>query len=101
MPDMVPGNQASKECPPARHRPIVGNRYLGALDVLAHRTMLAARILQQESEDQSGHVPWSQHGSVRDRKSTRLNSSHLGISYAGFCLEKKTNSDCATTRRAN
>src|SRR5258705_1889150 len=26
---------------------------------------------------------------VLDRKSTRLNSSHLGISYAVFCLEKK------------
>src|SRR5471030_3453834 len=25
----------------------------------------------------------------RDRKSTRLNSSHLGISYAVFCLNKK------------
>src|SRR5258705_7709509 len=25
-----------------------------------------------------------------DRKSTRLNSSHLGISYAVFCLIKKT-----------
>src|SRR5262245_63931267 len=31
------------------------------------------------------------HGSrqLRDRKSTRLNSSHLGISYAVFCLKKK------------
>src|ERR1039458_10695532 len=27
---------------------------------------------------------------LRDRKSTRLNSSHLGISYAVFCLKKKT-----------
>src|SRR5438045_6310202 len=27
----------------------------------------------------------------RDRKSTRLNSSHLGISYAVFCLKKKIN----------
>src|SRR5437899_9765003 len=27
--------------------------------------------------------------SARDRKSTRLNSSHLGISYAVFCLKKK------------
>src|SRR5256885_12149027 len=26
-----------------------------------------------------------------DRKSTRLNSSHLVISYAVFCLKKKTN----------
>src|SRR5262245_16135800 len=27
--------------------------------------------------------------SLSDRKSTRLNSSHLGISYAVFCLKKK------------
>src|SRR5262245_64616082 len=27
---------------------------------------------------------------IGDRKSTRLNSSHLGISYAVFCLKKKT-----------
>src|SRR5262245_24380237 len=29
-------------------------------------------------------------GGAEDRKSTRLNSSHLGISYAVFCLKKKT-----------
>src|SRR5437762_8096374 len=29
--------------------------------------------------------------SARDRKSTRLNSSHRCISYAVFCLKKKTN----------
>src|SRR5437868_9364741 len=28
--------------------------------------------------------------SSRDRKSTRLNSSHVSISYAVFCLKKKT-----------
>src|SRR5262245_64949580 len=28
-------------------------------------------------------------GPAQDRKSTRLNSSHLGISYAVFCLKKK------------
>src|SRR5438045_8006122 len=28
-------------------------------------------------------------GARIDRKSTRLNSSHLGISYAVFCLKKK------------
>src|SRR3712207_7268499 len=27
---------------------------------------------------------------ARDRKSTRLNSSHANISYAVFCLKKKT-----------
>src|SRR2546426_5036193 len=29
----------------------------------------------------------------RDRKSTRLNSSHLVISYAVFCLKKKKNEE--------
>src|ERR1039458_6023439 len=32
-------------------------------------------------------------GKFRDRKSTRLNSSHLGISYAVFCLKKKNCQD--------
>src|SRR5256885_3904390 len=31
-----------------------------------------------------------------DRKSTRLNSSHLVISYAVFCLKKKKNSMIST-----
>src|SRR2546427_3042720 len=30
---------------------------------------------------------------VRDRKSTRLNSSHSQISYAVFCLKKKKNKE--------
>src|SRR5688572_31184787 len=33
----------------------------------------------------------------RDRKSTRLNSSHSQISYAVFCLKKKICSDLANT----
>src|SRR6266480_5903623 len=32
------------------------------------------------------HARW---GLGRDRKSTRLNSSHMSISYAVFCLKKK------------
>src|SRR5256885_11556048 len=31
---------------------------------------------------------------IADRKSTRLNSSHLVISYAVFCLKKKKDSPC-------
>src|SRR5437588_1076769 len=34
---------------------------------------------------------------VRDRKSTRLNSSHTVISYAVFCLKKKKNKHSRTT----
>src|SRR5262245_63127062 len=33
-----------------------------------------------------------------DRKSTRLNSSHLGISYAVFCLKKKNQTNRILTR---
>src|SRR5437660_7814121 len=39
-------------------------------------------------------VPGNQHpaeSARRDRKSTRLNSSHVAISYAVFCLKKKKN----------
>src|SRR5437879_10913303 len=37
------------------------------------------------------HLPQGSHQSApaRDRKSTRLNSSHRCISYAVFCLKKK------------
>src|SRR3712207_7276101 len=35
--------------------------------------------------------PQDGHDRVLDRKSTRLNSSHANISYAVFCLKKKTN----------
>src|SRR5205085_10737338 len=35
------------------------------------------------------HIRWHGRGRWRDRKSTRLNSSHSQISYAVFCLKKK------------
>src|SRR2546426_8050792 len=35
---------------------------------------------------------------ISDRKSTRLNSSHLVISYAVFCLKKKKNNIKHSTR---
>src|SRR5699024_11367190 len=35
-------------------------------------------------------------GRTRDRKSTRLNSSHVSISYAVFCLKKKINNTTHT-----
>src|SRR5437870_9414924 len=34
-------------------------------------------------------VGWVSTTTGRDRKSTRLNSSHVAISYAAFCLKKK------------
>src|SRR5688572_19882855 len=38
-----------------------------------------------------GDLVFGSRGEKLDRKSTRLNSSHSQISYAVFCLKKKTN----------
>src|SRR5437870_7487755 len=43
------------------------------------------------------HTGTREPGSRTDRKSTRLNSSHVAISYAVFCLKKKKTTD---TRKA-
>src|SRR5262245_62197658 len=59
-----------------------------AHDRAPHRDALALAARQ---------LPWialeqtAERENVGDRKSTRLNSSHLGISYAVFCLKKKKN----------
>src|SRR5258707_1904145 len=44
------------------------------------------------ANDHTSRAPELRHFSEadRDRKSTRLNSSHANISYAVFCLKKKT-----------
>src|SRR6266508_4811409 len=39
----------------------------------------------------SASAPVTRPDGNSDRKSTRLNSSHVAISYAVFCLKKKTN----------
>src|SRR5690606_41995376 len=36
---------------------------------------------------------WNRATAALDRKSTRLNSSHVKISYAVFCLKKKTTTE--------
>src|SRR5690625_223997 len=55
--------------------------------VLKHITSEVKKSFENQSYATKGmldHV-------VRDRKSTRLNSSHVAISYAVFCLKKKKN----------
>src|SRR5438045_6281162 len=47
----------------------------------------------------SQNIAYSTSSGKRDRKSTRLNSSHLGISYAVFCLKKKKNTTQDTKRK--
>src|SRR5438034_4721765 len=48
--------------------------------------------------DQLLEVRRQRRTSRRDRKSTRLNSSHTVISYAVFCLKKKKNTHTAPRR---
>src|SRR5947199_7603182 len=53
----------------------------------AHEVVeMTCAVRRGRSEGERGY-PAPRH--PRDRKSTRLNSSHLGISYAVFCLKKK------------
>src|SRR5205807_3859017 len=53
---------------------------------LALRQVLLANVLLLT---RSGEGAWIDSRRALDRKSTRLNSSHLVISYAVFCLKKK------------
>src|SRR6202047_4525355 len=52
----------------------------------------AVQPTRTRGERRGGHRHRSRHEQAGDRKSTRLNSSHRTISYAVFCLKKKT--DC-------
>src|SRR5688572_32069448 len=54
---------------------------MDAAEGLMHMGTHRARLALQEAA-----------GEVQDRKSTRLNSSYSQISYAVFCLKKKTES---------
>src|SRR5258705_4943512 len=55
-------------------------------EIDAHRRAEDFALVRVDAELEADRAPAAAAG---DRKSTRLNSSHLGISYAVFCLEKK------------
>src|SRR3712207_7972438 len=57
--------------------------YGAVLGLVAGLVALAASYVVVEATADEGGGP------ERDRKSTRLNSSHANISYAVFCLKKK------------
>src|SRR3712207_7407615 len=63
----------------------------GVRDAGVERSRLAAVGLAHDAHPGQREVLDDPGGPVgRDRKSTRLNSSHANISYAVFCLKKKT-----------
>src|SRR5256885_5764603 len=60
-----------------------------ALDEVHHEVRASVRRLPRVGEVRD--VGMLERRENADRKSTRLNSSHLVISYAVFCLKKKNN----------
>src|SRR3712207_8993800 len=67
--------------PMAAQRPERQGRRGGEGLALPGRQLGDRALVQDQAGDELG---------VADRKSTRLNSSHANISYAVFCLKKKT-----------
>src|SRR3712207_8164790 len=64
--------------------PRAANWLRAAVDGIAERTLAAGKPLPAKALEAFVRD--------RDRKSTRLNSSHANISYAVFCLKKKCQS---------
>src|SRR5947209_14063570 len=60
-----------------------------ALPISARDGRLPTRFPRWHGPAEALGVAVDPHGWWRDRKSTRLNSSHANISYAVFCLKKK------------
>src|SRR5690242_14647027 len=69
----------------------IAEKYMSlARDALASGDMVAAESYFQHAEHYNRIIMAAQSQMMRlDRKSTRLNSSHMSISYAVFCLKKK------------
>src|SRR3712207_8159321 len=61
-----------------------------ALEVVQALDALADRLEVRQQAAEPAVVDVGHAGALGDRKSTRLNSSHANISYAVFCLKKKT-----------
>src|SRR2546430_13224492 len=79
---------------------VVGRRERTAAGAAARRVILGRRDEVGDDDDVAAGTPERAVGlfpQERDRKSTRLNSSHSQSSYAVFCLKKKK--DKTTSKR--
>src|SRR5690625_2745288 len=59
------------------------------MGIFAQRKQLSRREIKERLDEAIEQFPRVQERMHQDRKSTRLNSSHVAISYAVFCLKKK------------
>src|SRR3712207_9108520 len=75
--------------------PICGRVHgAGALRDGARRDAAPVRASHDHARSRARPAGWGKSpvlDGIKDRKSTRLNSSHANISYAVFCLKKKKN----------
>src|SRR5690606_40934209 len=65
----------------------------GEVRVEAGDVHVGAAPVQEAVVDGGRLITEAERVQPQDRKSTRLNSSHVKISYAVFCLKKKTRKD--------
>src|SRR5699024_5039799 len=68
--------------------PEIAPQFLAVTQNETERMIRMVNSLLQLSKMDSKEQP------LKDRKSTRLNSSHVSISYAVFCLKKKSQQSC-------
>src|SRR3712207_8424114 len=75
---------------------LIGSRLVAELSARGDEVTVLSRDPDRARE----RLPAAQHHARwRDRKSTRLNSSHANISYAVFCLKKKNDSPQLATHQ--
>src|SRR5436190_18247946 len=63
-------------------------------EVEQHGTSVVEQFVDARRTVRRLYIEVGHAAAEQDRKSTRLNSSHTVISYAVFCLKKKTNRKC-------
>src|SRR5438045_5328958 len=74
---------------PCKECPILARRSRGCDSRMCGTPFLILPLAKSDAITAAGLDSRNRIGEWKDRKSTRLNSSHLGISYAVFCLKKK------------
>src|SRR5437660_7112134 len=84
---LFPGHYCRRKPDGGQRSEIRGQRFLQCLS--SSRDALEGRCVRSRIRDSVSLSCLDTESRMRDRKSTRLNSSHVAISYAVFCLKKK------------
>src|SRR3712207_6852923 len=69
----------------------------GGVSCAANQLLAEVRVYVGQEQTAKYTIEHGEYLIGRDRKSTRLNSSHANISYAVFCLKKKKKNNYTST----